>query len=795
MAKKKKYEPEDVALGDEDPFEDIQFTDDGSAVYSDGDDVVVDVLGRGPNNDDTEGDSEHDENLAKKLTGDRGRIVGEELVDAVKTDKQSREKWERRMKDGLELIGVEDIPREVAAFDGSSTVTHPAIAEAMVRFQANAIEELFPAEGPVKATVIGHRTPDKLEQAVRVATFMNYQLTDADDEYFEQSDQMTMYLPYAGSAFRKVYYDHTEEAALSRFVDSHHFIVPYDATSLKTSPRYTHWYTLSDVEVKARQRSGEFLSDVNLSPDGSLEGRGEEDLGDISDDREESRDEDDTTYDFYEVHVEMAFPEFDQEGDEEIAYPYAVTVEVESGEVVAIRRLWKEGDERRTKRIHFIHYKFLPGLGFYGWGYLHIIGSLGKAASGALRALLDGSATASLQGGFKSKESKIAGEFVFKPGIWQDVDMTAEDLAKSFYTPPFKEPSPALFHTLELLVNGIQNFASTTEAMTGAADNKGPVGTTLALIEQGSKIYSGIHKRMHNAARREFKLLAQLNYECMPEGEYPYDPASGEDRKIFQTDFDGRVDILPVSDPNIYSSVQRIAQAQAVIETIKSDESLYDEEARKEAHMDLYRALRIAKPERFLPKKRTKRLDPVTENQLVLNGGGIEAYPEQDHQAHIHIHQLFLMEVEGMGLDPKAVEAVMFSMQAHLAQHHAHAYRLRIEQELSVELPDVDIQNIRDEEDMPIEIDNAVARAVAANISPPPPPQGPEPSEQEMAEQEHQQKMRHRDEEHQQKMRHEAEEHNQEMDLEQEEHEQDTRKRASDNALDSMARVDKTATE
>jgi hypothetical protein len=793
MAGKYNYEDEDVMLDGDDPFADVKRTDDGTAVYSDGDDIVVDLTGRGPYDDDGE-ESDHDENLAEKLDADERRKVGEDLVLAVKADDESREKWKRRLREGLELIGVEDIPTDSSAFDGSSTVNHPAIAEAMVRFQANAIEEVFPAEGPVKCVVIGESNPELQDQAVRVQDFMNYQLTEADDEYFEQSDQLTMYLPYAGSAFRKVYYDHTEEVSVSRFVDAQHFIVPYDATSLKTSKRYTHWYTLSDVEVDARKRSGEFLKDAKLDPDGKLGGRGEDSLSDVSDDREESRAEDDVTYDFYEVHVEMCFEQFDQEEGEDIAYPYVVTVELESGEIMAIRRLWKDGDRRRRKRVHFIHYKFLPGLGFYGWGYLHIIGSLGKAASGALRALLDGSATASLQGGFKSKESKVAGEFVFKPGVWQDVDMTAEDLAKSFYTPPFKEPSPALFHTLDLLVNGIKTFASTTEAMTGAADNKGPVGTTLALIEQGSKIYSGIHKRMHNSARREFKLLAALNYECMEEEAYPYD-VSGGDRSVFKSDFDGRVDILPVSDPNIYSSVQRIAQAQAVLELITQDASMYDEEAKRIAHLEMYKALRIPKPERFLPKKRTKRMDPVTENQIILTGGGTESYPEQDHEAHIHVHQMFLMEVQGMGLDPKAVEAVTFSMQAHLVSHHAHAYRLRIEQQIGVPLPDTDFTAIRDEEDVPVEIDNAVARAVAANVAPPPPPQGPEPDPLEMKQQEHEQRLAHKDEEHKQKLSHKQSEHDLDISSDEESHDQALRKKAADNIIDSAARVDKMSSE
>ena len=791
--------------------DEIETTDvDGATVSQEGDDIIVDLQGRSP--DDFKSTGEHDDNLAE-LMGESDRMtLGLELVDAVAEDEESRKQWKKRLIQGLEIIGVEEIPTESSAFDGSSTVTHPAIAEAMVRFQANAMEELFPSEGPVKTKVIGASDADREDQRQRVEDFMNYQLTEEDEEYFDSTDMMTMYLPYSGSAFKKVRYDQTDGVTTSRFVTAEDFIVPYDATSLKTCPRYTHKYDLSGNEINAKVDSGEFLQSDALDPDGQAVKTNDTDneIADKSDDREAFRAEDDVVYEIYEVHAEMVFEEFDEpagEDDFQVALPYVITLEKESGEILAIRRLWKEGDARRKKRVHFIHYKFLPGLGFYGWGYLHIIGSLGKAASGALRALLDGSATASLQGGFKSKEAKIAGEFIFTPGVWKDVDMTAEDLAKSFYSPPFKEPSPALFHTLELLVNGITSFSSTTEAMTGAADNKGPVGTTLALIEQGSKVYSGIHKRMHKAARFEFKLIAQLNYEHM-DAEYPYDVVGG-DRTVFQSDFDGRVDILPVSDPNIYSNVQRVAQAQAILELVTSEPELYGEEGKRTAHLLMHKALRTPDPESLLPDTSPKRLDPVTENQAILTGGAVSAFPEQDHQSHIKAHQLFMQEAEGMGLAPEILEAGFVNMSAHIAEHHAHAYRLRIEQELGMELPDTDFNG--EDEDLPLEIDNAVARAIAANIAPPPPPQGAEPSEEEQQQAAHEQKIQHNDEIHKQKIGHKEEEHQLTMSVRDEDadqsrqirgseaeqtekqkaaaNEQDFKKKAGDNLLDSASRA------
>lgn len=786
-------------------------TVDGATISQDGENIVVDLDGGLSLGEGNEDDGSFDENLAVYIDESDRRALGLKFVDWIQDDIESRSKWRKRMKAGLEIIGIDEIPAEHSAFEGSSTVNHPAIAEAIVRFQANAMEELWPAEGPVKCGIVGESSVELEEQALRVQNFMNYQLTDADEEAFDHTDQMTMYLPYAGSAFKKVYFDQTVGQSISRFVTAEDFIVPYDATSLKTSSRYTHRYSLTGNEVNARIFSGEFLETDSLDPDGEGKypsvGTDNKDFEDVSDDRDPFRAEDDVTYTLYEMHVEYVFDEFDDPDGEEdfkVALPYVVTIEVESGEILAIRRLWNEEDPKRTKRVHFIHYKFLPGFGFYGWGYLHIIGALGKAASGALRALLDGSATASLQGGFKSREAKLAGDFIFTPGVWKDVDMTSEDLSKAFYTPPFKEPSPALFHTLELLVNGIQGFSSTTEAMTGAQDNNGPVGTTLALIEQGSKVYSGIHKRMHKAARFEFKLLAQLNYEHMDE-EYPYD-VTGGDRSIARSDFDSRVDVLPVSDPNIYSNVQRVAQAQAELELVESAPDLYDQEAKRQAHLDMHRALRTPNPERLLPKSNTKRMDPVTENQIILTGGSVEAFVEQDHASHIKAHELFVQEAQGMGLDPQIMQAAQLNMSSHLAEHHAYGYRLRIEQELDTELPDTDFKAIRDAEDMDIEMDNAVARAVAENIAPPPPPQGPEPSPEEQAQAEHEQKLKHTDETHGQSMQFKSEDHKQAMaitgdkasqstQIADDKGDQEHRKKAADNLLDSAGRAAKLSDE
>jgi hypothetical protein len=733
----------------------------GIGVSAVGDDIIVDFNAASYTRNYEKG--EHDENIAELIEpGDR-LSLGMDLVEDIRQDEESRKEWTRCLRRGMEIIGLEEIPSESAAFDGAATVNHPGIAEAMVRFQANALEELFPATGPVKCTVVGHPDEETENQRERVEDFMNFQLTEADDDYFWQTDSMLMYLPFAGSCFKKIFYDQLEDMTLSRTVKGEDLIVPYDAMSLKSAPRYTHRYTITGNDLLKRIQAGEFIEAPNIDMDGGEDpqGSGEErEIRDISDKREPFRAENDVVYTLFECHCELDLSEWDDRADEDgdekqrIRLPYVVTIEEESGEILSIRRLWNPEDEKKRKIVHFVHYKFLPGLGFYGWGYLHLIGSLGKAASGALRAVLDGAATASLQGGFKSRESKVAGEYVFTPGVWKDVDMTAEDLAKSFYTPPFKEPSPALFSTLELLVSSIRSFASTTEAMTGAADNKGPVGTTLALIEQGSKIYSGIHKRLHVAARQEFKLIAALNYAHMASDEYPYS-VKGGNRSVMRQDFDGRVDIIPVSDPNIWSNVQRMALAQAGLELVNGSPDVYGIEEKKIVHREMLRAMKYPEYERLIPERKTKRLDPVTENQLILTGDAVEAFPEQDHQAHIHVHQIFVQEAAGMGLDTQVMQAAYLNMQAHLAEHHAHAYRLRVEQAMGIPLPDVDWQNPSEIEDMPIELENQVARAIASSVAPPPPAQGPQADPGK--EDEHQQKLRHKDEEWQQKMRHQEE--------------------------------------
>lgn len=674
--------------------------------------------------------TEFDQNLADQLSEADQLTLGMKLKEFIEADMKSREPWEQRMLDGLSLIGLEDVPDDAVAFAGAAQATYPGLVEAMVQFQSSAMEELMPPEGPVKTGVVGRSSEELEAQAERVQDFMNYQLMKVDRRYYWETDQLLLYLPYAGSVFRKVGLDPLLGITRATMVPAADFIVPSWATCLDSAPRYTHRYTMAINNYKRAVEKGYFVDApefVRVNPQGQPEGLTSK-LAEASDDKVTSYHQDDVDLHFYEITIDWDF-EWETHGkDKKFSLPYAITLEWETGRVVRIARVWDEDDADCKKDVWFVHYKFLPGLGFYGWGFLHILGGLGKAATGAIRLLLDGSATASLQGGFKSRDCKIAGNLQFSPGTWVDVDMAAEELSKSFFNPPFKEPSPALFKTLELLVSRIERFASTTEAMVGEAKNTGPVGTTVALIEQGSKLRTGIHRRCHHSLGEEFELVAQSNFRFMALEEYPY--GVDGDRKVMRSDFSPAVDIMPVSDPNIFSNVQRIAMGQAALELIASDPSLYSQKAKRKAHRMMWRVLRVPDYEDYIPEKVTYRLDPVSENVAALSGIGLEAFPDQDHAAHLALHDMFEQEV--MGMDPEIQQRVIPALKAHKAAHFAFAYRQRIEQAVQqatgIPLPPFDPNNPEDTQELPPDIEAMVAQA-CAEFAPPPaaPAAAPDP--------------------------------------------------------------------
>jgi hypothetical protein len=774
----------------------------GAVITQQGEDTIVDL-----EPDDAvpfeapEMDPDWHANLADQLSSTERHAIADQFLEYVVLDKQVREHHFRRIKDGLELLGLKDLPESDTPFDGAATVTDPLIGEAVVQFQSRAIEELFPADGPVKAAILGEVTEEKEQQAERLEDYMNYQLTVEDQGYFWDVDQMLFYLPMSGSAFKKIYIDPVTEMTTARYVTAEDFIVPYYCKDLQSATRYAHEYTMEGNNIKRAQVDGQFLADAFLIPSPQIASDknvsfADDTMEDVADDRVPVVHEDDEVYKLYEYHIDYEMPFEDPEvGDTDIAPPYIVTIEEESREVLSVRRNWKKGDQKYRKRVWFSHYKFLPGLGFYGFGYLHIIGALAKAASGSLRAILDTAALSNLPGGFKSKKAKISGEHRFTLGEFRDIDMSPEDLQQAFLPLPVNEPSPALATTYENLIQRGKEFMGVTEVITGGADNRGPVGTTLALIEQAGKPQSAIHKRLHKALREELSLMAQLNYELMDRDEYPYE-LGGESKVVLKQDFDGRVDVIPVSDPNIFSSVQRIAQSQGVLELVESAPDLYGEKGRKEAHRRMLQALKVPEIDKILPEDSApKNLDPVSENQMMATGLPVQVMTTQDDDAHMAVHQTFA-EMMAIG-DPdlwKQVEPVFMS---HKMEHLVSQYRKEVEQMLGMDLPPFDLYDEAETEDLPPEIEQMLSQAIAAKQRQKKqqeeqerggPPLSPEEAEAKAIEDakdaETIQKLERMKAEHQEKQRQAADKHAQEMVQKQEAFTAEERRKNTENAAD-----------
>jgi hypothetical protein len=649
---------------------------------------------------------EHAENLALRMTSSDLNRIGQQVIEWVEADEESRKPWWDRLEQGLQKAGIIDQrePSKDLSIAGASRVVHPMLVEAAVQFQARALEELFPSSGPVKCVPLGTRITKELqEQADRVADFMNWQIVTLDDSYFWDVDQMLFYLPFSGSAFKKSYFDRMRKRLYSRFIKADNIIVPYGAQT-NEEPRQTHRFTLSHNELLKMQRRKLYV-DVAISVPAPKQ---ETTLSDKADDAEPSSMIFESDHEMVECHCEIIVPGIDQGGEyADIAWPYTVTVERESGQVMAIYRNWKEADRDRNRRRWFTHYRYLPGLGYYGFGLFHAIGGLSEAATGTLRAFLDAAGFANFQGGFKSKDVSMKnGEIVLEMGKWKDVDCSAEELTKGFYTPPFKEPSASMPAVLGLLTEAGQRFASTTEAMVGEGTNNVPVGTTVARIEQGSKVYTGIHRRLHRAAGEEFKLRAELNGEHIPVEGYPYVHGRSSKTALAQ-DFDDRVDVSPVSDPNIFSSTQRIAISQASLQLAQSAPGLYDQ---YEAHKRMHQALKtpdleslLIDPDDIQPK------DPVSEGQLVLHGKPFRAFLQQAHDAHLIVHMNQVQQFQGTPTGKQIVPVLV----AHMAEHIALKYRLEMGAMLGVQLPD---PSAKDAQPVPPEIENAIAVRAAQAI-------------------------------------------------------------------------------
>ena len=643
----------------------LQFTNE------DGQKVNVDIDQDQTEKEEEAFESNHYSNLAEELPEQEINLIGKELVRAYEDDKSSRKNWEDQYSKGLRMLGVVVEDRQ-DPFPGASGVHHPLLAEAATQFQARAIAEIFPAGGPVKTQVIGKVSDKKLDQSQRVQDFMNFQITQEIPDYFNELDQMLFYLALAGSAFKKVYFDNTLDRICSKFVPAEEFVISMENTDLETAERYTQVMKLTRNDIRKHQVSG-YYKDIPLSKAESTPGSNDGDMVDQTLQRLEGMSPSmaDKIHTVLEVHTNIDLGE----DKNELALPYIVTIDLDSQRVLSIRRNWKEEDSLRRKRTYFIHYKYLPGLGFYGFGLIQMIGGLQHASTGALRALLDSAAFANLNGGFRAKGARIeGGDITVSPGEWVEVEAYGDDLRKSFIPLPFKEPSPTLLQLLGVLTESGRRFASIADAMIGDSAGSGPVGTTIALIEQGSKVYSAIHKRIHQAQGREFKLIYELNGEYLDD-EYSFE-VIGENKKIRRKDFTASISVVPVSDPNIFSQAQRIALAQTGMQLAQASPDIIDV---KEATRRFLQALNIPDyMDLMIEDEDTPRRDPVSENMALLNGKPIQVFEDQDHQAHIQVHSQFINDPR-FGGNPEAKERLYPAMLAHIGQHMAFLYQQQMQ--------------------------------------------------------------------------------------------------------------------
>jgi hypothetical protein len=585
------------------------------------------------------GTESHFDNLADILPEDVLDPLGSVLKENYMDYKMSRKDWEQSYMEGLDLLGFK-YENRTEPFQGASGATHPVLAEAVTQFQAMAYKELLPSDGPVRTQIVGAITPQKEQQAQRVKDFMNYQIMDQMQEYEPEFDQMLFHLPLAGSSFKKVYYDDLLGRAVSKFVPADDLIVPYTATSLDDAESVIHTIKISENDLRKQQVTG-FYSDIELSPPAVTEDKVTEKERELEGTKKTGKPGD--VYTLLECHINLdleGFEDIDPDGEPTgIKLPYIVTIEEGSTKVLSIRRNYAPNDPKKNKIQYFVHFKFLPGLGFYGFGLIHMIGGLSRTATTALRQLLDAGTLSNLPAGFKQRGVRVRDEASpIQPGEFKDVDAPGGSLRDAFYPLPYKEPSQTLLALMGIVVQAGQRFASITEMQVGDGNQNAAVGTTIALLERGSKVMSAIHKRLYGALKKEFKLLAKIIKTYLPPV-YPYDVVGGA-KEIKQTDFDDRVDIIPVADPNIFSMTQRITLAQTELQLATSNPQLHNLYA---VYRDMYTAIGVKNVDQILPPPAPPMpKDPSLEHIDALGGKPFQAFPGQDHRAHITAHLNFM---------------------------------------------------------------------------------------------------------------------------------------------------------
>jgi len=609
------------------------------------------------------GTESHFDNLADILPEDVLDPLGSVLKENYMDYKMSRKDWESSYMEGLDLLGFK-YENRTEPFQGASGATHPVLAEAVTQFQAMAYKELLPSDGPVRTQILGAVTPQKEQQAQRVKDFMNYQIMDQMNEYEPEFDQMLFHLPLAGSSFKKIYYDDLLGRAVSKFVPADDLIVPYTATSLDDAEAVIHTIKISENDLRKQQVAG-FYSDVELSPPAVTEDKVTEKERELEGTKKTGKPDD--VYTLLECHVNLDLEGFEDIGPDGeptgIKLPYIVTIEEGSTKVLSIRRNYAPTDPKKNKIQYFVHFKFLPGLGFYGFGLIHMIGGLSRTATTALRQLLDAGTLSNLPAGFKQRGVRVRDEASpIQPGEFKDVDAPGGSLRDAFYPLPYKEPSQTLLALMGIVVQAGQRFASITEMQVGEGNQNAAVGTTIALLERGSKVMSAIHKRLYTALKREFKLLAKIISSYLPPV-YPYDVVGGA-REIKQTDFDDRVDIVPIADPNIFSMSQRITLAQTELQLATSNPQIHNLYA---VYRDMYTAIGVKNVDQILPPPTPPMpKDPSLEHIDALGGKPFQAFPGQDHRAHITAHLNF-MSTNMVRNNPMIMAAIQKNILEHIS--------------------------------------------------------------------------------------------------------------------------------
>ena len=627
-------------------------------------------------------EEDHNSNLALYLSDKELDEISIELMSSIEDDKTSREDWETQYTKGLDLLGFKHEER-TRPFRGASAVTHPVLAEAAVQFQSQAYKELLPANGPVKTAIIGQANEELEQQAQRVQDYMNYQITYVMKDYETETDQMLFYLPLAGSAFRKVFYDSSEEKARSQFVPAEDLVVPYGASYLDDAERVTHIIKMNEIELKKKQIFGMYR-DIDVRPYNE-----DDQVQDKYDSIEGVKSKGYTSdmYTLYECHCYLDLPGYEDDDGQKL--PYIVTVDESSNKILSIYRNYEQGDALRKKKAYFVHYKFLPGLGFYGFGLIHMIGGLSKTATLALRQLLDAGTLSNLPAGFKARGIRIRDDDQpLQPGEFRDVDAPSGTIQGSLINLPYKGPDQTLFALLGFCVDAAKRFVSVADSKIGDAsiNQNAPVGTTVALMERGTMVISSIHKRLHNSQKQEFSLLAKTFQIYLPPV-YPYS-VGNVNPAIKQQDFDDRIDIIPVSDPSMFSMSQRIAMAQTQLQMAQSAPQLHN---LREAYRRMYVALRVPNIEQILPEPpQPQPMDPGMENGNAMRNMPLQAFPGQDHMAHIKAHQMFMSSNL-----VKNNMAVLMVLQAHISDHISAMANEEIQQATQAQMMEAQKQGVQ----------------------------------------------------------------------------------------------------